>query len=63
MHAYSAIQILPRSNTMRRIFYYATLAAGVAAAFLMYRRGASLTDIAKNTIINPVGSFVNEVKS
>lgn len=47
---------------MKRFIYGGSIAAGVIAAYLMYRRGESLGSIAKNAISNPVGSFVNEVK-
>lgn len=47
---------------MKRLIYWGTLAAGVLAAYLMFRRGESLGTIAKKTISNPVGSLVNEVQ-
>ena len=47
---------------MRRLFFWSTLAAGVTAAYLMRKRGASFGHIARNTILNPVGSFVSEVR-
>ena len=48
---------------MRRIIFWATIASGVAAAIIMYRRGESLPTIAKATVTNPIGSLVNELKS
>jgi hypothetical protein len=48
-------------ETVSKLFVYATIAAGVAAAYLMYRRGESLGKIAAKTITNPVGSLVSEV--
>jgi hypothetical protein len=50
----------PRS--VSKIIFYATVLSGFVAAYLMYRRGESLVAIARNTIINPVGSLVSEVK-
>jgi hypothetical protein len=47
---------------MRRILFWATLASGVIAAYLMSRRGAPVTEIAQKAIGNPVGSLVNELK-
>jgi hypothetical protein len=41
----------------------ATVVSGFVAAYLMYRRGKSLGSIAKQTITNPVGSLVSEVKN
>jgi hypothetical protein len=48
---------------MRRFIFWATIASGVAAAIIMYRRGESLPTIARKTVTNPVGSLVNEFKS
>ncbi len=47
---------------MKRFFYWASIAAGVAAAYLMYRRGESVGTIAQKAISNPVGSLVHEVQ-
>ena len=47
---------------MRRAIYWGSIAAGVIAAYLMYRRGESLGTIAQKAIGNPVGSFVQEVR-
>jgi hypothetical protein len=46
---------------LRRLFVLATVISGIAAAYLMYRRGASLGAIAKKTLINPVGALASEV--
>lgn len=55
-------QIKTRSS-MRKVILYGTIIAGVIAAYLMYRRGESLTSIAKQAVTNPVGSMVSEVKN
>ena len=47
---------------MKRLLFWGTLAAGVTAAYLMYRRGEPLGNIAKRTISNPLGSFASEVR-
>jgi hypothetical protein len=47
---------------IRRIIFWSTIAAGAVAAWLMYRRGESLPTIAKESIQNPVGSFVREAQ-
>ncbi len=46
---------------LRRLFVLATVISGVVAAYLMYRRGASLGAIAQKTISNPVGALASEV--
>ena len=48
-------------ETLRKLFVFATIASGVAAAYLMYRRGETLGTIATRTITNPVGSLISEV--
>ena len=48
---------------LRKLFVLATIISGVAAAYLMYRRGESLGAIAARTITNPVGSLISEVSS
>jgi hypothetical protein len=46
---------------LRKLFVLATIISGVAAAYLMYRRGEPLGAIAARTITNPVGSLISEV--
>jgi hypothetical protein len=47
--------------TIKRLLFWGTIAAGAAAAYLMYRRGESLGTIATTTVTNPVGSLVTEL--
>ena len=47
---------------MKRLSFWITILAGATAAYLMYRRGESLPSIAKNAMVNPLGSFASEVK-
>lgn len=49
-------------SPMGKLILVATVASGVVAAYMMYKRGASLPSIAMRTITNPVGSLVTEVK-
>ncbi len=46
---------------LRRLFVLATVICGVAAAYLMYRRGEPLGTIAKKAITNPFGALASEV--
>ena len=48
-------------ETRRKLLLFATILSGVAAAYLMYRRGESLGTIAARSITNPVGSLISEV--
>ena len=47
---------------MKNFIFWATVASGVVAAYLMYRRGESLGTIAQRSIGNPIGSLVNEAQ-
>ena len=49
-------------SSLQKVILLATVVSGLVAAYLMYRRGESLGSIAKQTITNPVGSLVSEVK-
>jgi len=51
------------SSSMNKLILFATIASGVIAAYLMYKRGESIGTIAKNAITNPIGSLVTEVKN
>jgi hypothetical protein len=54
---------LETRSSFRKLIFFATVASGVIAAYLMYRRGESLGSIAKQAITNPIGSLVTEVKN
>jgi hypothetical protein len=47
---------------MRNIIFWATVASGAIAAYLMIRRGADLPTIARESIQHPVGSLVRETR-
>lgn len=48
---------------MKRLLFWGTILSGVAAAYLMYRRGAPIGTIATQTIANPVGTLANELQN
>lgn len=48
--------------SVRKLIVWGSVAAGVVAAYLMYKRGTPIMTIAKKTILNPVGSLVGELK-
>jgi hypothetical protein len=50
-------------DKLQRLIVVATFIAGVAAAYLMRRRGEPLLNIAKKAITNPVGSLATEVQN
>ncbi len=52
-----------RGIAMRRLFVWASLLSGIAAAYLMYKRGESLGNIASRTVSNPVGTLATEIKN
>lgn len=47
----------------RKLLFWGTVAAGVVAAYLMYRRGESVGTIAVKAVSNPVGSLVSELQT
>ena len=47
---------------IRRIVFFATLAAGITAAYLMQKRGESLLTIVKKTLSNPLAALADELK-
>jgi hypothetical protein len=47
---------------MRRIIFWATIASGAIAAYMMLKRGEPIGEVAQKAIGNPVGSLVNEMK-
>lgn len=47
---------------MRRIFFWFTVISGVGAAYLMFKRGAPLGEIAQEATSHPVGALTNELK-
>jgi hypothetical protein len=47
---------------MRNVIFWATVASGAIAAYLMIRRGENLTTAAHEAIEHPVGSMVREAQ-
>lgn len=48
---------------MRNFIFWTTVAAGAVAAYLMYRRGENITDIARDSMQHPVKSLLRETKN
>jgi len=48
---------------MRKLVVWGSVIAGAVAAYLMYKRGTPIMEIAKKTVTNPVGSLVGELKN
>ncbi len=48
---------------MRRLIVWASLISGVVAAYLMYKRGESLGNIAQKATTNPIGTLATEIKN
>jgi hypothetical protein len=46
---------------MRRILVWTTIVSGVVAAYLLYRRGVPLPQIAEDVTSHPIRSMVNEL--
>jgi hypothetical protein len=48
---------------MRKLIVWGMVLSGVAAAYLMYKRGESFGTIARKTTLHPVKSLVTELRS
>lgn len=48
---------------MKNVIFWGTFAAGVIAAYLMIRRGESPLTAARETLLHPIGSLVNEAQN
>ncbi|MGC2639799.1 MAG: hypothetical protein WA294_21630 [Acidobacteriaceae bacterium] len=48
---------------MKNVWFWATVAAGAVAAYLMYRRGESFGTIARESIQHPVSSLIDEAQN
>jgi hypothetical protein len=60
-NAQSAL-LAAQETLMKRLSFWLTILAGATAAYLMYRRGESPLNIAKNTVSNPLGTFTSEIQ-
>lgn len=58
-----SINDVKTASPMRKVIILGMVVSGIVAAYLMYRRGESIPSIAKQTVTNPVGSLVTEVKN
>lgn len=47
---------------MRNVIIWATVASGIVAAYLMFRRGESLGTIVSQSTEHPVGTLVDEAQ-
>jgi len=47
---------------MKKLLLWGTALSGLTAAYLMYRRGESLSSIAKKAGLHPISSLFNELK-
>jgi hypothetical protein len=47
---------------MRKLIFWATVVSGVAAAYLMFRRGESLDAIAEQATQRPFGALADELR-
>jgi hypothetical protein len=53
---------MSNEGTVRKLIVWGSVISGVVAAYLMYKRGASVMSIAKKTVTNPVGALVGELR-
>lgn len=48
---------------MRKMLLWGSVFSGAVAAYLMYKRGESLSTIAKKATTSPVGSLITELRA
>lgn len=48
---------------MKKVWLWAMVASGAIAAYLMYRRGESLSRIAEESVQHPVKSLIREASN
>ena len=48
---------------MRKFFFYATIASAAVAAYLLYKRGVPVSQIATDVIQHPIGTLVHELQN
>ena len=53
---------MAKQGTVRKLIVWGSVLSGAVAAYLMYKRGTPIMEIAKKTVLNPVGSLVTELK-
>ena len=46
---------------MRKVIFWTSVLSGIAAAYLLYKKGVPPGTIASKVIANPVGTLVNEL--
>ncbi|MBB5060983.1 hypothetical protein HDF16_005719 [Granulicella aggregans] len=46
---------------MRRLIFWTTVVSGIAAAYLLYKKGVPPGTIASEVIANPVGTLIHEL--
>ena len=51
------------AGQMKNGWFWATVAAGAVAAYLMYRRGENFGAIARDSVTHPVGTLVREAQN
>ncbi len=47
---------------MKKLLFWGTAISGITAAYLMYRRGESLPNIARKVGIHPISSLISELR-
>ena len=62
LHHIRAASIEAGGFGMKRLIFWASVISGVAAAYMMYKRGEPMGSIAKKTVTNPIGTLAHEVK-
>ncbi len=47
---------------MKKAIFWVTVTSGVVAAYLMWKRGVPLSEVASSAVEHPFGSLLDELK-
>ncbi len=48
---------------MRKLVIYTTVLCGALAAYLLFKRGVPLTEIAADVVQHPIGTLIHELEA
>ena len=48
---------------MRKVIFWATVISGGVAAYLMLKKGEPVGQVARDVLLHPIGSLVDQVRS
>ena len=61
MAAHPTAEFDLEDETMRRLLFWVTVISGTTVAYLMYKRGAPVGEIAEDALMHPLSSLKREL--